>query len=156
MPELKQLIRDSEVLVYAIGIDGDESASRPRPVQPAAAYRFHFRGRRPDRRRPWPGQPPSGPDGGGGRGGSSQDDHVNAAALREMTDDSGGRTEIVALEPRSRSGDDEHRRRVEQAVLPRLPGHANKDGQWHTIRVEVRDGRYHVRARRGYVASQLA
>ena len=28
-----------------------------------------------------------------------------------------------------------------------------KDGKWHAIRVEVRDGRYNVRARRGYVAS---
>ena len=29
-----------------------------------------------------------------------------------------------------------------------------KDGQWHTIRVELRDNRYLVRARKGYVAVQ--
>ena len=28
-----------------------------------------------------------------------------------------------------------------------------KDGRWHSIRVEVRGGRYIVRARKGYVAS---
>ena len=60
-----------------------------------------------------------------------------------MTDDSGGRTEIVRdardLDPATA----EHRRRVEQAVLPRLSRRrGKKDGRWHTIRVEVRDGRY--------------
>jgi hypothetical protein len=29
----------------------------------------------------------------------------------------------------------------------------DKDGRWHAIRVEVRDRRLTVRARRGYVAS---
>ena len=48
------------------------------------------------------------------------DDRVNVAALRDMTDDSGGRTEIVRDAARSQSGDREHRRRVEQAVLPGL------------------------------------
>ena len=48
------------------------------------------------------------------------DDRVNVAALRDMTDDSGGRTEIVRDRARSGSGDGEHRRRIEQAVLPRL------------------------------------
>ncbi len=28
-----------------------------------------------------------------------------------------------------------------------------KDGGWHSIRVEVRNGRYRIRARRGYFAS---
>ena len=33
------------------------------------------------------------------------------------------------------------------------PAAAKKDGRWHEIRVEVRDKRYQVRARRGYMAS---
>jgi hypothetical protein len=28
-----------------------------------------------------------------------------------------------------------------------------KDGRWHTIRVDVRNGNYHVRARKGFVAT---
>mgnify|MGYP003693834567 CR=1 FL=1 len=35
VPELKQLIRESEVMVYAVGIDGDGSLHDQRPVQPA-------------------------------------------------------------------------------------------------------------------------
>ena len=71
---------------------------------------------------PKPGGYP--PSGGGGRGGTysvgGADDRVNVMALREMTDDSGGRTEIVRDAARSRSGRGQHRRRIEPAVLPRL------------------------------------
>jgi hypothetical protein len=33
------------------------------------------------------------------------------------------------------------------------PNTSDKDGRWHAIRVEVKDRRLNVRARRGYVAS---
>jgi hypothetical protein len=33
------------------------------------------------------------------------------------------------------------------------PAVGKKDGQWHTIRVEVRNNTHLVRARRGYVAT---
>ena len=59
------------------------------------------------------------------------------------------------LDARPRSRRRRHRRRVEQAGTTwatRRPG--AKDGRWHSIRVEVRSGAYHVRARRGYVAGQ--
>ena len=36
------------------------------------------------------------------------------------------------------------------------PSLGKKDGRWHSIRVEVRNKAYRVRARRGYVASQGA
>ena len=79
---------------------------------------------------------------------------MNVVALRDMTDDSGGRTEIVRDAARSQSRDREHRRRTEQAVLPGLSRRSGKkDGRWHAIRVEVRNRSYRVRARRGYVAS---
>ena len=85
--------------------------------------------------------------------GQPNDDRVNVGALRDMTDDSGGRTEIVRDARDLDSGHREHRRRTEQAVLPRLSVDRQEDGRWHSIRVEVRDRSYRVRARRGYVAS---
>jgi Ca-activated chloride channel homolog len=147
--EVKQLIRETEVLVYAIGIDGEDDrrtnggwTSRP-PVQ----LPWPFPG---SRRRPsWPS--PQSP--GGMRGGPRSDDRVNVTALREMTDDSGGRTEIVRtgrdLGPATANIADE----LSQQYFFAYPAGARKDGRWHSIRVEVRDGRYKVRARRGYVAS---
>ena len=104
--DVRRIVRETEVLVYAVGIDGQgsrrTSAATP-PVQgPAPRLPIPF---------PFPG---------GGRGGGGRipmpgypadrrrrrqrtrrlfsvgaDDRVNVMALREMTDDSGGRTEIV-------------------------------------------------------------
>jgi VWFA-related protein len=154
--EVKQLIRESEVLVYAVGIDGTSQTSggfgRPVPRRPPVQIPFPFP--IPGRRPTWP------PIGGGGQGGGSgggtwsrSDDRVNAAALRALTDDSGGRTEIVRssrdLDPATASIADELSRQYFLAY----PAAAKKDGRWHSIRVEVRDARYKVRARRGYVAS---
>jgi hypothetical protein len=70
-----------------------------------------------------------------------------------LTDDSGGRTEIVRssrdLDPATANIADE----LSQQYFLAYPAAAHKDGQWHTIRVEVRNNRYQVRARRGYMAS---
>ena len=81
------------------------------------------------------------------------DDRVNIAALRDITDDSGGRTEVIRyardLDPATAGIADELSKQY-------FLGYAStgvKDGRWHAIRVEVRDGRYHVRARRGFVAT---
>jgi VWFA-related protein len=78
---------------------------------------------------------------------------VNADALRQITDDTGGRTEIVRgfgdLDGATARIADELSR---QYYL----GYAStgvKDGRWHAIKVEVKDRRLAVRARRGYVAS---
>jgi Ca-activated chloride channel family protein len=153
--EVKQLIRESEVLVYAIGIDGTgettRSAPPPRlPIPMPIPFPGSGRGRRPG----WP-LPPIG---GGGSGGSGwprtpSDDRVNVVALRDMTDDSGGRTEIVRdprdLNPATASIADE----LSQQYYLGYPSSGKKDGRWHSIRVELRNGHYRVRARRGYVAS---
>jgi hypothetical protein len=101
---------------------------------------------------PMPGYPGSG---GSGRGTYSvgADDHVNVMALREMTDDSGGRTEIVRdprdLDPAVASIADE----LSQQYYIGYPSPGYKDGRWHTIRVELRDPNLMVRARKGYVAT---
>jgi len=150
--DVKQLIRESEVLVYAIGIDGTDdgqTARRAPPPQPRWPIPMPF----PGGRRPgWP--PP--PSGGGGwpRSGTVNDDRVNIVALRDMTDDSGGRTEIVRdprdLNPATANIADE----LSKQYYLGYPSTAKKDGRWHTIRVELRNGSsYRVRARRGYVAS---
>ena len=151
--ELKRLIRETELLVYAVGMDGEGESANPNGPFGRPPVRLPFPFPLPGaRRRPYPTQPPW-PGGGSTRGSARQSDRVNAAALRELTDDSGGRTEIVResrdLDPATSGIADELSRQYFLAY----PSAAKKDGQWHTIRVEVRDQRYRVRARRGYVAS---
>lgn len=157
--EVRQTIRESEVLVYAIGIDGDGTGSYRQPPM-----------RRPPPRAPFPFPPGRGPGGGrfpgfpqiigprvggGGQwpGGMPGDDRVNAVALRDMTDDNGGRTEIVRsardLNPATAGIADELSKQYSLAYASTL----ERDGRWHAIRVEVRDRGHRVRARRGYVAS---
>lgn len=151
VPDLKQRIRESEVLVYAIGIDAEAQptyAPPPRAPRPPIGFPFP-----PGRGRPgWPPAPPRNPGGTGGwrRG---DDERVNVRALREMTDDSGGRTEIIAnpgdLNPATAGIADE----LSKQYYLGYPASGKRDGRWHAIRVEVKNRSYHVRARRGYVAS---
>jgi VWFA-related protein len=157
--EVKQLIRESEVLVYAVGIDGTGPTTTARtPPPPRLPIPLPFPGGSGRPRRP--GWPPIG-GGGGGSGGSNGgwtrntpgDDRVNVVALRDMTDDSGGRTEIVRdprdLNPATASIADE----LSQQYYLGYPSTGKKDGRWHSIRVELKNKNYRVRARRGYVAS---
>ena len=161
--ELKAQIRETETLVYAIGIDGQgEATFRPPPPRAPIPMPFPFPGGRagPGGRGstpPWPGPPTGGGGGGGGTGGvrrnSPNDDRVNVAALRDMTDDSGGRTEIIReardLNPATASIADE----LSKQYYLGYPSSGKKDGRWHAIRVELRNRAYRVRARKGYVAS---
>ena len=82
----------------------------------------------------------------------TSDDRVNVAALRDMTDDSGGRTEIIRdprdLNPATANIADE----LSKQYYLGYPSSGKKDGRWHAIRVEVRNHNYRVRARRGYLA----
>jgi Ca-activated chloride channel homolog len=156
--DVKAQIRESEVLVYAIGIDGEGDSSHssppPKPRVPIPVP-MPFPGGRGGR-----GYYPPPPTGGGGGGGGngwrrgSSDDRVNVTALRDMTDDSGGRTEIIRdphdLTTATTSIADE----LSKQYYLGYPSAGKKDGRWHTIRVELKNNRvYRVRARRGYVAS---
>jgi VWFA-related protein len=173
---LKKLIRESETLIYAIGMDagrGLSPASRYSPDVAFLAQRrrpmpfpFPFPGRRtPPRTPPIPGVPrpehprppsiptgesPSEDPGGGGLGGNQG---VDAAALRDITDDSGGRTEVVRsprdLDPATARIADELSRQYALGY----PSLGRNDGKWHSIRVEVKDRSLRVRARRGYLAT---
>jgi Ca-activated chloride channel family protein len=155
---LRSLIRETEVLIYAIGIDGEGRSTRViRPGGPTnrplpIPWPIPGGGRRNPPQ--WPGQPgnypPSYP---GGVPQQSGGERVNAHALRELTDDSGGRTELVRdgadLGPATAGIADELSRQYSLGYSPAT----EKDGRWHTIRVEVRNSNYRVRARRGYIAT---
>ncbi|MEO7135891.1 MAG: VWA domain-containing protein [Vicinamibacterales bacterium] len=165
LSEVKQMIRESEVMVYAIGIDSQGDTFGPPPVvRPPTTfppYPSPFPGGRRPRApggiaRPqlpqfqWPfPQPPQGRT--TARRGS--DDRVNAHALREITDDSGGRTEIVRtgrdLDPATANIADE----LSRQYYLGYSSTTQKDGRWHSIRVETRDKSLRVRARRGYIAT---
>jgi hypothetical protein len=80
-------------------------------------------------------------------------DRVNIAALREITDDSGGRTEIIrgAVDLAPATAGIAHE--LSQQYYLGYAATGVKDGRWHAIRVEVRNNEYLVRARRGFVAT---
>jgi VWFA-related protein len=162
--ELKQMIRETEVLVYAIGLDssaptmtsGGRPAPMPAPPPQGPRMPIPLPFPMPGRRNPPPTSPMPPSGGGGGGGGYSHgrlDDHVNVAALRDITDDSGGRTEIISsprdLDPATSSVADE----LSKQYYLGYPSQGKKDGQWHTIRLELQRGNYLVRARRGYIAT---
>jgi VWFA-related protein len=155
--DVKQAIRESEVLVYAIGIDGESEPVRrvapqpppripmpiplPFPGRPRGRFPFHML------------TPQFGGQGGKGQWRNTSDDRVNVAALRDMTDDSGGRTEIIRnardLDPATAGIASE----LSKQYYLGYPSSGNKDGRWHSIRVELKRSAYRVRARRGYVAN---
>ena len=165
--ELKKLIRESEVLVYAIGID---AMTQTRPYQQPWFFPVQEQRRPTPFPFPLPGSggggrrtppispprypPPSSPNPGGSTRGTGRDEAVNVRVLREITDTSGGRTEII-WQPRDLDGAtagiaDELSK---QYFLGYPAGTDKKDGRWHAIRLEVNNPAYIVRARRGYVAT---
>lgn len=150
---VQQLIRETEVLVYAVGIDGGDGSSQPvqrgRPTyNPPVRIPVPspFPGRRPRVIQPQPQYPQP------RRASRSSTDGVDENALRGITDDSGGRTEIVRdardLGPAITGIADE----LSQQYFLGYSSPAPKDGRWHTIEVRLKRGNHHVRARKGYVA----
>ncbi len=79
-------------------------------------------------------------------------DRVNARLLRAVTAESGGYAEVISdspeLAPATERIAEELNHQYTLAYAPAAP----PDGRYHRIRVRVRGGDYHVRARRGYVA----
>ena len=184
---LQAQIRETEVLIYAIGIDSQVETelmprrswggllevltqsrmqSRPRPLPfpiPGGGKKSSPPPSAPRTPPTIPGPrvpgmpPPSSPPimtprngGGSNRTGS---DRVNVAALRDITDDSGGRTEVIRsardLDPATASIADE----LSKQYYMGYAAAGKKDGRWHAIRVELRNGHYLVRARKGFVAT---
>lgn len=79
-------------------------------------------------------------------------DRVNPFALREMTTESGGYTEVVRdspeLGPATARIADELNQQYTLSYMPQRPA----DGSYRSIRVRVPGDEYRVRTRRGYVA----
>jgi Ca-activated chloride channel family protein len=157
--EVRQVIREAEVMVYAVGIDasgsyssyGSSTSQRPPATLPRPSP---FPGRLPP---PITSPPPivnrPAPPNSRMPGSSGSSDRVNVDALRSITDDSGGRTEIIVssrdLDPATAGIADELSKQYFIGYVSSLP----KDGRWHTIEVQVRKGNYLVRARKGFIAS---
>jgi Ca-activated chloride channel homolog len=164
--ELKRLIRESEVLIYAIGIDAQTQPYRrpwfPTILQQRRPTPFPFPipgggGRTPPTLPPrYPPSPPpiSNPGPSSPPRGTGRDEAVNVRVLREITDTSGGRTEVIwqprDLDAATAGIADELSK---QYFLGYPAGDDKRDGRWHSIRVEVSHADYVVRARRGYVAT---
>jgi len=150
LTELSRLIRETEVLVYAIGIDasgdlGAPAARAPRSVPSPSP----FPGKAPP-----PQAPPSPARPSPSRSTRSSVDRINVEALKGITDDSGGRTEIIVsardLDPATASVADELSRQYFLGYSSSAP----KDGRWHTIEVRlIKPGPYTVRARKGFIAN---
>ncbi len=82
-------------------------------------------------------------------------DRVNTRALKELTDESGGYTEVIRDSPDLVGATERIAEELNhQYTLGYSAGHP-ADNRYHTIRVRVtRPGVYSVRARRGYVATR--
>ena len=131
---VQQQIRESELLVYAIGIDGQQETLAQ------AIPRIILQWPRP---------------GSGSRppvGHSSAGERLNVGALRSITDDSGGRTEIIKnardLDAATAGIASELSRQYFLGYSTSSP----RDGRWHTIDVRLKRGNYTVRARKGFIA----
>lgn len=151
--EVRNAIRHSDVLVYAIGIDGNsEQSFARRPVVPRPYPPPTYPGpvvRRPTFPPPPTPQPPPSPGSW-----TRSSDRVNADALRALTDDTGGRTEIIDsirnLGPATAGIADE----LSQQYFLGYSSSRPRDGRWHEIDVFVKGDRgYIVRARSGYLAA---
>jgi VWFA-related protein len=156
--DVKELLRESDALLYAIGLECGTGANRRSQLRPQFQRRGPFPFPLPPSggRRGWP-MPPQRPmplPAPQGRTWSQGcTDSVDVKALRNMTDDSGGRTEVVHdpsdLDAATAAIADE----LSQQYYLGYLSSEHKDGRWHTIRVEVRNQQYRIRARRGYIAS---
>jgi len=151
--DVRQMIRESEVLVYAIGIDASgnptQTYSAPQGIAKPVYSPSPFPGKTPPPAQPAAKTPPPPPP---HRGGAS--DRMNADALRAITDDSGGRTEIIVsandLAPATAGIADELSRQYFIGYTSSAP----KDGRWHTIEVRLKKpGNLTVRARKGFISS---
>jgi Ca-activated chloride channel family protein len=78
---------------------------------------------------------------------------VNTAALRELTGESGGRTEVVQNSSDLAAAAERIANELNSQYVIGYNSTRAADGQFHSIRVRATDSAFHVRARNGYVAT---
>jgi VWFA-related protein len=78
---------------------------------------------------------------------------VNPSALSEITDGSGGHTELVHASADLQSATAIIADELNKQYLLGYSSSRAPDGKYHSIRVRARDAKFRVRARNGYVAS---
>jgi VWFA-related protein len=80
---------------------------------------------------------------------------VNVSALREITDQSGGRTLVVRTTGEMLVALSEIAEELDNQYLVGYTSPGAADEQFHSIRVRIRGGDYRVRARNGYVRTAV-
>ena len=147
--DVREAVRATEVLIYAVGIDGQgEAVARRRaPINlPRVPFPIPAPGRP---RMPWPVMPQLASQ----IGSVGVTEPLNMSALRELTAASGGRAEIVRrsrdLVPVTTAIADE----LTKQYYLGYASPASGDGRWHAIRVELSNRSLRVRARSGYTAT---
>ena len=79
---------------------------------------------------------------------------INPQALREITNESGGRTEVVQSSAEIADATARIAQELNSQYLLGFTSAKGADGQFHSLRVRVPQGEYRVRARNGYVATR--
>ena len=133
MDTVQRQIRESELLVYAVGIDSQgESLGQTIGRIILSLPRSGSSGPRTSR--------------------TSTGERLNEGVLRSITDDSGGRTEIIR---NARDIDAATAGIASELSRQYFLGYSTsspRDGRWHTIEVRVKRGNYTIRARKGFIA----
>lgn len=134
---VQRQIRESELLVYAVGIDSQQESLGQSIGQAIGRIILQL-----------PRSGPSGPR----TSRPSAGERLNEGVLRSITDDSGGRTEIIR---NARDIDAATAGIASELSRQYFLGYSTsspRDGRWHTIEVRVKRGNYTIRARKGFIA----
>jgi VWFA-related protein len=81
---------------------------------------------------------------------------INPQTLREITSESGGRTEVVQTSADLAEATARIAEELNSQYLLGYSSARSADGQYHSLRVRVNTGEYRVRARNGFVATPLS